>query len=59
MPSVKVRDSLLEKALRFLKKKVDREGIMKVLKEKQFHDKPSKKSRAKSKAAKRYKVRKR
>jgi len=52
MPSVKVRlgDSI-EKALRALKKKVDKEAIMKTAKAHRFHDKPSVKKRAKSKAA--------
>ncbi len=52
MPSVKVRlgDSI-EKALRALKKKIDKEAIMKTAKANRFHDKPSVKKRAKSKAA--------
>ena len=52
MPSIKVRSGEpLDKALRALKKKVDREGIMKAAKAHRFYDKPSVKSRAKSKAA--------
>lgn len=56
MPSVKVRaGESLDKALRVLKKKLDKEGIMKAAKAHRFHDKPSVKSRAKSKAALKYK----
>lgn len=56
MPSVKVRaGEPIEKALRALKKKIDKEGIMKSAKAHRFHDKPSVKSRAKSKAAQKYK----
>lgn len=55
MASVKVRiGEALEKALRALKKKVDREGVMKAVKAHRFYDKPSVKKRAKSKAAGRY-----
>ncbi len=53
MPSIKVRiGEPIEKALRALKKKLDKEGIMKTAKANRFYDKPSVKSRAKSKAAK-------
>ncbi|HEX2582742.1 MAG TPA: 30S ribosomal protein S21 [Chlamydiales bacterium] len=52
MPSVKVRiGEPIDKALRALKKKLDKEGIMKAAKAHRFYDKPSVKSRAKSKAA--------
>ena len=52
MPTVKVRiGEPIEKALRSLKKKVDREGILKTAKAHRFYDKPSIKKRAKSKAA--------
>ncbi len=55
MPSVKVRmGEQIDKALRALKKKVDKEGILKAYKAKRFYDKPSVKSKAKSKAALRY-----
>ncbi len=57
MASVKVRDSV-EKALRILKKKLDKEGIMKAAKAHRFYDKPSVKSRDKSKAALKYKLKK-
>lgn len=60
MPSVKVRTGEpLDKALRALKKKVDKEGIMKSAKTHLCYDKPSVKSRAKSKAAQKYKKPKR
>lgn len=53
--SVKVRiGEPLEKALRILKKKLDKEGVMKAAKAHRFYDKPSVKSRAKSKAALKY-----
>jgi small subunit ribosomal protein S21 len=56
MPSVKVRaGEPIDKALRALKKKLDKEGIMKAAKAHRFYDKPSVKSRAKSKAALKYK----
>jgi small subunit ribosomal protein S21 len=56
MTSVKVRPGeSLDKALRILKKKLDKEGIMKAAKAHRFYDKPSVKSRAKSKAALKYK----
>lgn len=56
MPSVKVRaGESIDKALRVLKKKLDKEGIMKSAKAHRFYDKPSVKSRAKSKAALKYK----
>lgn len=55
MSSVKVRiGEPLEKALRILKKKLDKEGVMKAAKAHRFYDKPSIKNRAKSKAALKY-----
>ena len=56
MSMVKVRmgDSI-DKALRALKKRLDREGVMKSLKAHRFYLKPSVKKRAKSKAALKYK----
>ena len=55
MPSVKVRmGESIEKALRALKKKVDKEGILKSYKAHRFNDKPSVKRRAKAKAALKY-----
>ena len=57
MPSVKVRSGeSIDKALRALKKKIDKEGILKAAKAGRFYDKPSVKSRAKSKAALKYKL---
>lgn len=56
MPSVKIRPGEpIDKALRVLKKKVDKEGIMRAAKAHRFYDKPSVKSRTKSKAAAKYK----
>lgn len=56
MTLIKVRtgDSI-DKALRALKKKLDKEGVMKAVKAHRFHAKPSIKKRAKSKAALKYK----
>lgn len=52
MPGVKVRmGESIEKALRILKKKLDKEGVIKTAKARRFYDKPSVKKRAKSKAA--------
>ena len=59
MPNVKVRTGeSIDKALRALKKKLDKEGIMKTAKAHRFYDKPSVKKRAKSKAALKYKMKK-
>lgn len=58
MTSVKVRmGESVDKALRALKKKIDKEGILKSAKARRFHDKPSVKARAKSKAAQKYRNR--
>jgi small subunit ribosomal protein S21 len=56
MTVVKVRigDSI-DKALRALKKRLDKEGVMKAVKAHRFYSKPSIKKRAKSKAALKYK----
>lgn len=56
MSVVKVRmgDSI-DKALRALKKRLDKEGVMKSVKAHRFYSKPSIKKRAKSKAALKYK----
>jgi small subunit ribosomal protein S21 len=55
MTTVKVRigDSL-DKALRALKKRLDKEGVMKAVKAHRFYAKPSIKKRAKAKAALKY-----
>lgn len=56
MVSVKVRvGESIEKSLRALKKKLDKEGVMKTVKANRFYLKPSVKKRAKSKAALKYK----
>lgn len=56
MPSVKVRaGESIEKALRILKKKLDKEGIMKAAKAHRFYEKPSVKSREKAKQALKFK----
>jgi small subunit ribosomal protein S21 len=58
MPSVKVRaGEAVDKALRILKKKIDKEGIMKAVKAHRFYSKPSIKKRLKSKMALKYKRR--
>jgi small subunit ribosomal protein S21 len=44
----------VDKALRALKKKLDKEGVMKSAKAHRYYDKPSVKRRAKSKAAQKY-----
>lgn len=56
MTTVKLRpgDSV-DKALRALKKKLDKEGVMKAVKAHRFYLKPSIQKRAKSKAAQKYK----
>jgi len=56
MVYVKVRagDSV-EKALRQLKKRLDKEGVMRAVKAKRHYLKPSIRKRAKSKAALKYK----
>lgn len=55
MTIVKVRagDSI-DKVLRALKKRLDKEGVMKSVKAHRFYSKPSVKKRAKSKAALKY-----
>lgn len=59
MPNVRLRtNESIDKALRALKKKLDKEGIMKTAKAHRFYDKPSVKKRAKSKAALKYKIKK-
>jgi len=59
MTSVKVRNGeSIDKALRALKKKVDKEGILKTIKKKRYHMKPSESAREKSKNALKYKLKK-
>jgi len=56
MTIVKVRPGEpIDKALRTLKKRLDKEGVMKAVKAHRFYSKPSVKKRAKSKAALKYK----
>ncbi|NGX31709.1 MAG: 30S ribosomal protein S21 [Chlamydiae bacterium] len=56
MSQVKVRmGEPLDKALRALKKKLDREGVMKAVKNHRYYDKPSVKKRLKSKNALKHK----
>lgn len=58
MTTVKVRiGESIDKALRALKKRLDKEGVMKAVKAHRFYLKPSIKKRAKSKAAMKYKKR--
>ncbi|TXI38376.1 MAG: 30S ribosomal protein S21 [Nitrosomonas sp.] len=45
----------IDKALRILKKRLDKEGVMKTVKAHRFYVKPSIRKRAKSKAAQKYK----
>ena len=52
MPKVQLTENEpLEKALRRLKKKIEREGILKVLKARKHYEKPSEKRRRKMRAA--------
>lgn len=56
MTIVKVRiGESIDKALRALKKRLDKEGVMKSVKAHRFYSKPSIKKRAKAKAALKYK----
>lgn len=53
--TVTVRDGNIEKAMRIFKKKVQKAGILKELKAKQFYEKPAeKKQRKKKEAVKRW-----
>lgn len=55
MVSYKLRSGdTVDKALRALKKKLDKEGVMKAAKAHRYYDKPSVRRRAKSKAAMKY-----
>ena len=51
---LRIGDSI-DKALRILKKRLDKEGVMKSVKVHRFYLKPSIKKRAKAKAALKYK----
>jgi small subunit ribosomal protein S21 len=55
MTTVKVRPGEpIDKALRTLKKRLDKEGVMKSVKAHRFYSKPSVAKRAKAKAALKY-----
>lgn len=55
MTSYRVRaGETVDKALRALKKKLDKEGVMKSVKAHRYYAKPSVQRRAKSKAAQKY-----
>ncbi|MBI4367834.1 MAG: 30S ribosomal protein S21 [Candidatus Omnitrophica bacterium] len=57
MPKVQVGENEpLDKALRRLKKKIEREGILKILKARKHYEKPSEKRRRKMRAARKRKV---
>ena len=47
--TIEVRNNNVEKALRVLKKKLIKDGVMKELKERQYYQKPSFKKREKKK----------
>lgn len=49
---VRVQDNQIEKAIRDLKRQLAKEGVMKDLKKKRFHMKPSVKKKLKQKEAK-------
>jgi small subunit ribosomal protein S21 len=53
MPKVQVSESEpLDKALKRLKKKIEREGILKILKQRKHYEKPSEKRRRKERSNK-------
>ena len=57
MPKVQVGENEpLDKALKRLKKKIEREGILKILKSRKHYEKPSEKRRRKMRAARKRKV---
>ena len=57
MPKVDVGErEPLERALRRLKKKMEREGVLKVLKARKHYEKPSEKRRRKARTAKKRKT---
>ena len=57
MPKVQVGENEpLDKALRRLKKKIEREGILKILKSRKHYEKPSEKRRRKMRAARKRKI---
>jgi len=57
VPKVQVGENEpLDKALKRLKKKIEREGILKILKSRKHYEKPSEKRRRKARAARKRKV---
>ena len=57
MPRVQVGENEpLDKALKRLKKKIEREGILKILKSRKHYEKPSEKRRRKMRAARKRKI---
>ena len=57
MPKVQVGENEpLDKALKRLKKKIEREGILKILKSRKHYEKPSEKRRRKARAARKHKI---
>ena len=56
MPKVQITEhEPLEKALKRLKKKIEREGILKILKARKHYEKPSEKRRRKQRTSKKRK----
>lgn len=47
--TIQVRNGNLEQAMRVLKKKLQKDGLLRVLKDKQYYEKPSAKKRRKKK----------
>ena len=59
MITIKVRTGEpIDKPLRQLKKKIDKEGVMKTIKANRFYEKPSVKKKLKQKQAQKYKKKK-
>ena len=57
MPKVQIGENEpLDKALKRLKKKIEREGILKILRARKHYEKPSEKRRRKMRAARKRKV---
>jgi small subunit ribosomal protein S21 len=54
VPRVDVGHESLDQALRRLKKKIEREGILKVLKARKHYEKPSEKRRRKERTTKKH-----
>ena len=55
MVTITVRNNNVDQAMRILKKKLQKEGLLKELKQKQYFEKPSaKKARKKAEGVKRY-----